>query len=488
MKAQRRIFVVGHNKTGTRSIHQFLSRNGFRGVHWDNGRLAESMARNLVRGRPLLQGYDRYEVFSDMESVAWGTYGPRPAGVVRPGRLIYAYRWFKLLDRQEPGSLFIYNTRPLADWLESRLAHEEGLYAEACRAALACWSRDARFSLDDLRAHWSDEFHEHARLLREHFADSPRLLEIDIAAPDAGERLAAFLERHGHVIASRSMPHLGARAAGSVAPKAATVPPATPKSAIARDRSNSADGRLLVTVIGRGHSGTRAMSHTLSASGVFMGDRLNASGDLVPAQAMYDAARIMARHVRWLGGVEWDFSALQDLPIPDEFVSAVREYLAGTLASPARLRGWKLPETTLCFPWIRRMFPDARYIHWVRDPRDCILGGHLTDDLARWGVACPPTNDVRLRRAYSWIYQYKLVQSVPKPEHWIEIRFEDFVLDQERTLGRIEAFLGIPLARIPVRPDRVGRHAIAAGGSSCDVLEPVLRECGYAVPAGSEAS
>ena len=39
---------------------------------------------------------------------------------------------------------------------------------------------------------------------------------------------------------------------------------------------------MLITVIGRGHSGTRAMSHTLSASGVFMGAPLNVSGDLVP--------------------------------------------------------------------------------------------------------------------------------------------------------------------------------------------------------------
>ena len=44
---------------------------------------------------------------------------------------------------------------------------------------------------------------------------------------------------------------------------------------------------VLTTIIGRGHSGTRAMSHTLSASGVWMGEPLNGSGDLLPPQAMY---------------------------------------------------------------------------------------------------------------------------------------------------------------------------------------------------------
>lgn len=237
MKSRQRVFVVGHNKTGTRSIHQFLSRNGFRGVHWDNRRLAESMASNLARGRPLLEGYERYDAFSDMESVVWGSYGPRFDGrETRPGRLIYAYRWFRLLDRQYPGSLFIYNTRPVADWLDSRLAHGDGRYANACRAALAWRSRDQGYSLDDLRAHWRDEFHEHERLLREHFGNSPRLLHVDITADDAGERLAAFLERHGHVIRSRSMPHLGARDYGS------TIPRTTGSSASAAARCMSEDG------------------------------------------------------------------------------------------------------------------------------------------------------------------------------------------------------------------------------------------------------
>ena len=66
----------------------------------------------------------------------------------------------------------------------------------------------------------------------------------------------------------------------------------------------------LITVIGRGHGGTRAMSHTLTASGVYMGSLLNTSGDLLPPQPMYDACRLIAKHVVWKGGLEWDFSQL----------------------------------------------------------------------------------------------------------------------------------------------------------------------------------
>ena len=80
------------------------------------------------------------------------------------------------------------------------------------------------------------------------------------------------------------------------------------------------------------------------------------------------------------------------------------------------------------------MFPDIKYIYWIRDPRDCILGGHVTDDLADFGVRYPKTDDIMLRRGISWKYQYDIVKATPQPANWIEVRFEDFVLQQEETL------------------------------------------------------
>ena len=213
----------------------------------------------------------------------------------------------------------------------------------------------------------------------------------------------------------------------------------------------------LITVIGRGHSGTRAISHTLYASGVYMGRTINPSGDKVPPQEMYDACRAMARHVKWHGGLSWDFALLHRVEIDPEFKRLIEAYLSDVLASKAQHKGWKIPETTLVYPWIVRMFPDARYIHWIRDPRDCIIGRHLTDNLRDFGVDCPDTDDLRERRAISWKYQYDLVKATPKPAHFITVRFEDFILKQEEALKRLEAFLGIPLARIVVRPESVGR-------------------------------
>ena len=213
----------------------------------------------------------------------------------------------------------------------------------------------------------------------------------------------------------------------------------------------------LITVIGRGHSGTRAISHTLYASGVYMGRQLNPSGDKVPGQGMYDACRVMARYVEWNGGLSWNFEPLFSMPVDPGFEGHIRAYLEDVLRNPSAQKGWKIPETTLVYPWIARLFPEARFIHWIRDPRDCILGRHKTDDLRDFGIEYPHTAEVLEMRAVSWFYQYQLMKATPKPKHAIEIRFEDFVMKQEETLERLEAFLGIPLARVVVRPEAVGR-------------------------------
>ena len=236
---------------------------------------------------------------------------------------------------------------------------------------------------------------------------------------------------------------------------------------------------MTITIIGRGHGGTRAMSQTLCESGVYMGAQLNPSYDLVPAEDLYEACRVMSRHVVHLGGVRWDFSKLHELPIDPEFNRLVESYLSSVLSSDAEHKGWKLPETTLIYPWIVRMFPEVRYIHWTRDPRDSILGRHLTDDLSFLGVPYEHTDDVLLRRAISWKYQREIVKATPPPKYTIDVRFEDFILEQKRTLSRLEKFLGFPLAKIEVRPDSVGRWKSSEEHRDFDFLRDDMADLGY---------
>ena len=236
---------------------------------------------------------------------------------------------------------------------------------------------------------------------------------------------------------------------------------------------------MMVTVIGRGHSGTRAMSHTLSASGVYMGGQLNVSGDLIPPGDMYEACRVFGSYVKYLGNMEWDFSKVISMePVP-EFKRLIESFLHTVLESDSENKGWKIPETTLCFPWIAKMFPEIKYIHWVRDPRDCVLNSHVTDDMSRFGIEYDKTDNVILRRAISWKYQRELVKATPKPKFNHYVRFEDMVFDQDKVLAELSEYLGIPLAKIEMRPDSVGRWKTTNEICMFDFFKEDMLECGY---------
>lgn len=240
------------------------------------------------------------------------------------------------------------------------------------------------------------------------------------------------------------------------------------------------DKIMLITVIGRGHSGTRAMSHTLSESGVFMGNNLNVSGDLLPPDDLYEACRVMAKYVVHIGGLEWDFSRLHTMKIDPAFIRLVESYLSSVQSSTEKIKGWKIPETTLIFPWIVRLFPDIRYIYWIRDPRDNILGAHKTDDLADFGISYDPTDNIFAKRAISWRYQYEIFKATPRPDHLLEVRFEDFVLKQEKTLSLLETYLGFSLARIPVHRESVARWRTSVDLPVLPEISEVLKAFGYA--------
>ncbi len=236
---------------------------------------------------------------------------------------------------------------------------------------------------------------------------------------------------------------------------------------------------MLVTVIGRGHSGTRAISNTLSDSGIYMGAPLNKSWDLIPPEKMYEACRIFGNYVEYKGDLNWDFSRVLSMQPDKEFVRLIEEYLGSVLNSDAENKGWKIPETTLCYPWILKMFPEIYCIHWVRDPRDCILGSHVTDDLREFNIDYTLTDDPREMRAISWKYQRELMKATPEPEKLIKIRFEDMVFEQDKTLKRLEDFLGMPMAKIPMRTDSVGRYKTAEGKYMFDFFADDIKECGY---------
>ena len=73
------------------------------------------------------------------------------------------------------------------------------------------------------------------------------------------------------------------------------------------------------------------------------------------------------------------------------------------------------------------------------------------------------------------------MKATPKPSNYIGVRFEDFVLKQEQTLARLEAFLDMPLARIVVRKSSIGRWKADTQQHNFDFFSEAMAANGYQV-------
>ena len=234
-----------------------------------------------------------------------------------------------------------------------------------------------------------------------------------------------------------------------------TVKKTTNKIKSYRKNNTVKNNEKLIIVIGRGHSGTRLISDCLEKSGVYMGDTNN-SGDHIPPDALYRASYIAGNKIKQIGKYEWDFDGLARTFPPEEYITNIREYSSKILRNIGKSpSGWKLPETILSYPWIVQLFPEAYYIHWTRDPRDALLGQHITDYLGYWNIPSSYTEESSKSKIESWIYQRRIVEQTPLPQNFIHINFENFVNNQAKELKKLSVFLGIKLKTIEVNKNKV---------------------------------
>jgi hypothetical protein len=149
-----KIFQIGFNRCGTRTIHDYFAANRIRSVHWDEGRLARRIFANLANGDDLLAGYTYFDVFTDMEWLD---------GIHH----CEAYKLFPYFAAQYPDAVFILNTRDREDWIRSRFAHGDGQYAVR-------YKRHVGVASDEKLAEiWRTEWDRHHRRVTDFFAGRP---------------------------------------------------------------------------------------------------------------------------------------------------------------------------------------------------------------------------------------------------------------------------------------------------------------------------
>ncbi|HZT20858.1 MAG TPA: sulfotransferase [Dongiaceae bacterium] len=204
--------------------------------------------------------------------------------------------------------------------------------------------------------------------------------------------------------------------------------------------------RAPVVIGGTGGSGTRALQRALAAAGVFMGARVNESGDAMDFEPFLDEAiNPILSHT---GSLDY---RLADLP--PGLAGRLRPAFGRALAAYVRERpwrgawGWKNPRSMYILPVILDRCPGLRFVHLVRDGRDMALSSNQNQPrkhyAALFGRAYPegrPEASIELwartnLEAAAWCRRrlggrYRL------------IRFEDLCADPAGTLAGLLLWLG----------------------------------------------
>jgi hypothetical protein len=114
----------------------------------------------------------------------------------------------------------------------------------------------------------------------------------------------------------------------------------------------------------------------------------------------------------------------------------VRTFYEAYMAQQGKPRwGEKTPTYVQKMKLIQRALPEARFVHVIRDGRDVALSvlDRTVRDLTASDVA------KRWRKKIT-----KAREDAPQLDHYMEIRYEDLILDTEPVLGRVCEFIDLP--------------------------------------------
>lgn len=168
------VFQIGFNRCATGAFFKLFNNSGVASLHHCGRKHRKAgdvtllnvnpqkvIDRNLRKGRPPVEGLEKYRAFFDMEYTDLR-------------RRIENYRYFRSFATAYPDALFIMNTREKAGWLKSRIAHNEGKYL---RKTCELYGMTREEVLD----HWSRHYDIHTAEVADFFGpDSDRCLWFDI--------------------------------------------------------------------------------------------------------------------------------------------------------------------------------------------------------------------------------------------------------------------------------------------------------------------
>ncbi|REG77528.1 glycosyltransferase family 2 protein [Marinomonas pollencensis] len=181
----RKIFIIGFNRCGTRSLHYLFKENGLSCIHWDSDNLVKTIEKNIKAGKKAF--YNGHTVNSNVNS-----YCSYEDAQVFSDFTCHeidkdAKDYYKKLDYDYPNSKFILNIRNVDDWIKSRKKHSNGLIVEKQKKYHNC-------SEDQLDAIWKTMWDKSIKEMKEYFSNRDNDFIIFDIDNDDIKKISDFLE------------------------------------------------------------------------------------------------------------------------------------------------------------------------------------------------------------------------------------------------------------------------------------------------------
>lgn len=176
-----KLFLVGFPKSGTSTIHEALQCSGLRSAHWKcaEGFVGEIIYDNFYRGRPPFASLEAYDAITQADVCL-----PEEGINLWPNLDFSILAWIR---QAHPDCLFLLNWRDPAS-VASSISRWGDLQNRLAACDIPGLPRGYGIRTTHL-IRWIEGHYEAVRVL---FKDS-NFLELDIAAPDAAEKLSGAL-------------------------------------------------------------------------------------------------------------------------------------------------------------------------------------------------------------------------------------------------------------------------------------------------------